>query len=114
MKITTDDYSVSYDPATDTIVFQGILRLLGTEAYAPIFSLLQEVVSDLPKALILDLRELNLLNSSGIGMLSKFTIGLRQHPQVQLILKGSKVVPWQEQSLKNLKRLLPSMQIEME
>ena len=46
--------------------------------YAPIFDLLNNACALKPaQPLTLDLRQLEFLNSSGIAMLSKFVIGVR-------------------------------------
>ncbi len=114
MEIKTDDYSVLYDAATETISCQGSLRLSGMEEYAPIVQLLNELADKEPSTITLDLRKLEFLNSSGISMLSKFAIRVRQKRQVTMVVKGSKGIPWQGKSLKNLQRLMPKLALELE
>lgn len=110
MEITTEEYSVHYDPDTSTLFFQGMLRLNGIEEYQPIVDLLNKTVEQ-TSALTLDLRQLEFLNSSGISMLSMFAIQMRQKPNVELSLLGTSKIPWQMRSLRNLQRLLPSLQL---
>jgi hypothetical protein len=69
----------------------------------------------------LDLRKLEFLNSSGINVLSKFIIKVRQHrerqakenqPETNMVVYGSQTIPWQSKSIKNLQRLMPSLELE--
>lgn len=114
MEIKSKDYSVYYDALTDTVKCQGSLRLNGMEEYAPIVKLLNDVADQEPPKLILNLQNLEFLNSSGINMLSKFVIKVRQIGTIQMIVQGSKSIPWQGKSLKNLQRLMPKLQLELE
>lgn len=112
MKIEGKTYRVHYDIATTTVKFQGSLRLSGTEEYAPIEDLLNEIAAQEPPSIVLNLRELQFLNSSGISMLSKFAINIRKKKNIQMSVVGSQEIPWQEKSLKNLQRLMPSLRLE--
>lgn len=114
MEIKTGDYSVCYDPVTETVICQGSLRLSGTEEYAPIVQLLNNLADQEPPTLTLNLRQLEFLNSSGISIISKFVIKVRQKGNIQMVVKASKNIPWQGKSLKNLQRLMPSLQLELE
>jgi hypothetical protein len=113
MEIKTEDYKVFYDISASTIFCQGSLRLNGMEEYADILQLLYDALERESNALTLDLQELRFLNSSGISMLSKFAIEVRKKRSIQIIAIGSKDIPWQSKSLKNLQRLLPSLQLEL-
>lgn len=112
MKIQGDGYNVNFDQDQARVAIQGTLRLGGMEEYQPIFSLLQQAVEDVSGTLTIDMRELQLLNSSGITMLSKFVIGCRSR-EIVLTLQASKNIPWQAKSLKNLQRLLPSIVLDV-
>lgn len=112
MEIKTDDYCICYDPETTTVSCQGSLRLSGMAEYAPIAELLDDVASRERSPVILDLQGLEFLNSSGISMLSKFVIKVRHKKTVTMIVRGSKAIPWQGKSLKNLQRLMPSLTLE--
>lgn len=114
MEIKTEDYRVWYNPATTTINCQGSLRLSGMEEYEPIVQLLNDAIGIEPQTITLNLRELEFLNSSGINILSKFTIKVRQKGNIQMVVRGSKNIPWQGKSLKNLQRLMPSLQLELD
>jgi hypothetical protein len=113
-EIKTDDYRVEYEAASQTVMFSGSLRLSGMDEYAPIVALLDEVADQDGGAIALDLENLKFLNSSGINVLSKFVIKVRQNANTTMIVKGSKTIPWQSKSLKNLQRLMPNLVLEWE
>ncbi len=114
MEIRGEDYAVWYNPENTTITCKGSLRLSSMEKYAPIVQLLSDSVDQEPVAIILDLRGLEFLNSSGINVLSKFVIKVRQKGTIQISVYGCKDTPWQVKSLKNLQRLMPSLILEFD
>jgi anti-anti-sigma factor len=116
MEIKTENYNViyDYDQTSHNIIFDGSLRLNGTEEYASISELLDHVAQQEPETIVLDLKELSFLNSSGIGILSKFVINVRKRKNIQMVVIGAKKNPWQGKSLKNLQRLMPSLTLEFE
>lgn len=114
MEIRTENYSIYYDKLTQTAIFNGSLRLSGMEEYDPIVKLLNEVADTQPSTITLNLRELDFLNSSGINVLSKFVIKVRQKGNIHMVVLGSNKVPWQGKSLKNLQRLMPSLDLLLE
>lgn len=113
-EIKGEDHVVQYDPESVTICFQGELSLGGPVEYKPIKDLLEEVTATEPAIMTLNLRSLSFLNSSGISLLSKFVMGLRKKPHIQLIILGSKEVAWQDKSLQNLKKFLPGLELKVE
>lgn len=114
MEIKTEDYNVKYDETSQSIIFDGSLRLNGSAEYTSISELLSSVAEREPEMIILDLRELSFLNSSGISMLSKFVIDVRKRKNIQMAVIGATKNPWQNKSLKNLQRLMPSLKLELE
>jgi hypothetical protein len=112
MEIIDENYRVWYDESLATVIFEGSLRLNGTEEYAPIVQLLADAIESEPPTITLNFKELKFLNSSGISMLSKFAIDVRKKKNVQMIAIGSQETPWQNKSLKNLQRLMPSLKLE--
>jgi hypothetical protein len=96
---------------SDRVSFRGALRLTGSEEYGPILDLLKSTVEDTGAGVTIDLRELNFLNSSGITMLSRFVIYVRDRAGVRLEFLASGTVPWHARSLMNLQRLMPSLSV---
>lgn len=111
-QIKTEDYCIWHDPEQATIFFQGALRLRGVEHYQLVEQLLNGIADGEPPILTLNLQELEFLNSSGINVLSKFVLKVRQKGNVQMLIKGSKDIAWQERTLKNLQRLMLNLQLE--
>ena len=103
MEIKTGEYNVWNEGST--IHYEGTLRLSGTDAYQPILDLMQQVLAEKPQNMVLDLTQLEFLNSSGINLLAKFTINVRKTPGTALEVRGSTRIPWQGKSLQNLKKL---------
>jgi hypothetical protein len=114
MEIKTDDYRIWYDPETATVYFQGLLRESGIADYKPIEQLLNEVMIQKLPTLIMNLHELEFLNSSGMSVLSRFVIGVRKQKGMQLVVKGTQGIPWQGRSLGNWQRLMPALTLEWE
>lgn len=114
MELKTEDYRVWYDAATQTLTCQGALRLADLEEYTPMSQLLSDVIHQHPSQLALDLRNLKYLNSSGFNVLSRFVLKVRQETTIQILVQASKKFPWQEKSLKNLQRVMPSLQLEID
>jgi hypothetical protein len=95
------------------IFFKGALRLSGMEDYAPILDLLKGTLADRATPVVLDLRELDFLNSSGITMLSRFVIEARNQAGIDLQFFASESIPWHGRSLKNLQRLMPALTVRL-
>lgn len=112
MEIKDQDYSVVYDEASATVTCDGLMRLRGTEEYAPIVALLDQVKDLAPATITLDVQNLRFLNSSGINVLFKFVIDVRELGKSELVVLGSSLVPWQGKSLKNLQRLMPQLRLK--
>lgn len=105
-------FEIQLDEDNSTVLFKGALRLSGTEDYAPILDLLKEtLISSRP--IVVDLRGLDFLNSSGITMLSRFVIEARDRTSIQVEFLASEAVPWHARSLKNLQRLMPALSIRL-
>jgi hypothetical protein len=113
LEVKGEDYQVWHAPDISTVHCKGSLRLGGAEEYAPIVAILEAAIAKPPVNLVLDLTQLEFLNSSGINMLSKFVIKARQKDGTNITVKGSDSVPWQGKSLKNLQRLMPSLVLEI-
>lgn len=107
-------YQVECDPESATVYFKGDIALGGPKDYAPIVNLLEQMANANPPTITLNVKELAFLNSSGISMLSKFVLGMKKKKATQLVVLGSKKMPWQGKSLKNLERLLPGLKLVVE
>lgn len=115
IEVVQENYQIIYQPKDSTIYCKGSLRLNGQEDdYKRINSLLDQVIDSEPPTVTLNLQELNFLNSLGINMLSKFVIKIRKKKFIKVIVKGAKDTPWQEKSLKNLQRLMPSLSLQLD
>ncbi|MFZ5501764.1 MAG: slr1659 superfamily regulator [Candidatus Micrarchaeota archaeon] len=112
MEIVSDEYRINYDPATHAILLAGSLRLRGMAEYAPVIEMLDRAVHDEPETIVLDLRDLQFLNSSGINMLFRFVIDVRERKKSRIVVKGTIESPWQQKSLENLQKLMPELQLD--
>lgn len=103
-----DNHRVSYDPTTATVTCSGFLDLRGKEGYKEIVKLLDTVAEQSPSAekIILDIRDLEFLNSSGITTLGGFVIKLRNKGGIRLMIKCSNKHSWQSRSMKGLEKLM--------
>ncbi|NJL01824.1 MAG: hypothetical protein HC838_12445 [Spirulinaceae cyanobacterium RM2_2_10] len=111
--IQGENYQASYDAENATVRLTGSLRLSSPTEYQPIVDLLNAVAAAEPPTIVLDLRQLEFLNSSGISMLSKFAIAMRKRETSNIVVRGSSSIPWQGKSLKNLQRLMPNLTLEL-
>jgi hypothetical protein len=112
VEINNANYKIQYDQEKNTIMCVGILRLPEIEDYEPIAEFLEEIIDTEPSALTLNVEHLTFLNSTGIAMLSDFILNVREQKQIQLRVIGSSKVSWHNRSLRNLQKLMPSMQLE--
>jgi hypothetical protein len=111
--IKGESFDVQLEEDNSTVVFKGALRLCGMEDYVPILDLLKTTLADPLKPIVLDLRELDFLNSSGITMFSRFVIEARDRVGINLEFLASESIHWHARSLKNLQRLMPSLVIQL-
>jgi hypothetical protein len=114
MEIKTAEYHVWENEGASTIHLEGTMRLSGTPAYDAISKLMEDRLATNPPSLTLDLTRLELLNSSGINLLAKFTIRARTANLANFVVKGTSAYPWQSKSLANLVRLYPKLKLQVE
>lgn len=110
--IVTEDFSFRFDPDSGTLFSSGFLRLEGVTEYQPLMDMMLKAIEACP-TLVLNLEELEFLNSSGISMLSMFVVKIREREGVQFTLRGSAKILWQTKSLRNLQRLMPALKLEL-
>jgi hypothetical protein len=111
--IQTEDYQVTINSDNDRIKFVGELRLQ-TKDYLPITELLNQVAIQKPPTITLDLLELRKFNSSGINMLTKFLLHLRNQSWSAVVIKGNQAIIWQRKYLRNLHRLMRGIEFNLE
>ncbi|MBN1218904.1 MAG: hypothetical protein JXM69_08250 [Anaerolineae bacterium] len=114
MEVKGENYHVIYNPETATVTCQGSIRVHGISEYNHIVQLLSHVVAQKPDTVILDLRELEFLSSSGINILSRFVIKIREQRSSNLIVRAAFEIPWQQKSLRNLQRLMAGLELVWE
>ena len=116
-KIQTPDFTVYFEASEQTVVLMGSLRLNAAPEYEPISQLmtqsLEKVVSEGKTTLIVDVRELKFLNSSGINLLYQFVLKVRKHGGIGLKVLGSSSNAWQTKSLGNMTKFMPTLQLEI-
>lgn len=104
---------VTFDESAKTLHCMGTLRLLGSEEYTPIENLFNSIINSNHPALILNVANLQFLNSSGINVISRFVIKIRNLKTTDMTIIGTSKYPWQLKSLQNLKRLMPSLIVQI-
>jgi len=110
--LSGENYQVTYAEDENTLILDGTLRLRGLDEYKDISHLLDHCLSQ-NQTVVLNVKKLDFLNSSGIAMLSQFVIRARKADNIKLIIQGSVDIPWQSKSLKNLQRLMPELELNI-
>ena len=88
-----ESFDIRLEEENSTVLFKGALRLCGTDDYAPILDMLKETLTSPAMPIVLDLRELDFLSSSGITMLSRFVMEARDRPGIDVQVLASETVP---------------------
>ncbi len=112
MKIVNDNFTVRFDPDRSTVFLSGTLRLQGRDEYRAISRLLNESAETSDGTLVIDMQDLEFLNSSGISTLSLFVIEMRKRGK-PLRIVGSAAVSWQAKSLHNFQRLYAAAEVKI-
>ncbi|MGB7377828.1 MAG: DUF6272 family protein [Rivularia sp. (in: cyanobacteria)] len=113
LEVKGENFNIVYDNNSKAVNFTGRVRLRGLQEYTVVFDLFDKVLERNKNSITLDLQNLELINSSGIDMLSKFIITARKKKTVQINIIGSNTNTWQARLLKNLQRLMPKLQYEL-
>ena len=114
LEIKGQAYHIYYHQNSRTIHLKGKIRLRGMQEYTEIMNFLDRIVQTETERLTLDIQHLELLNSSGINMLSKFFISMRKQKKNEMSIIASKELLWQIKLLKNLQRLMPSLNFDFQ
>lgn len=116
-KIQTSDFTVYFEESEQTVVLMGSLRLNAAPEYEPISQLmthaLEKLVSNGKPTMVLDVRDLKFLNSSGINLLYQFVLKVRKQGGIGLKVLGSSSNAWQTKSLGNMTKFMPTLQLEI-
>ncbi len=116
-KIQTSDFTVYFEASEQTVVLMGSLRLNAAPEYEPISQLmtqaLEKLVSNGKPTLVLDVRDLKFLNSSGINLLYQFVLKVRKQGGIGLKVLGSSSNAWQTKSLGNMTKFMPTLQLDI-
>lgn len=111
MIVEDKDYSVAYEQAERRVRFTGLLRLRSPRDYGPILELLRTAHAEGGPTLTLDFRDLDMLNSSGIGTFGQFLVEVRKAKQTQVKIVGSAAKPWQARTLALLKKIWDQVEL---
>jgi len=114
MEIAGEKYKVSYNNSTATVSCEGIMNERGKEGYKPITDLFEKVVNEDAGIVILDVRNLEFLNSSGITAIGGFVIRLRNKGVSKFVIHCTQKYTWQERSMKGIKKLMPDLEIKID
>ena len=112
MEIVGPTYTVIYDEATVTVLFQGVLRLQNVTEGESIASLLNEVAATEPDTIPLGFVQLQLMNSTGLSILTKFMMAMRKQNTSRVILRASDKHFWQRDLIQGLQRFLPGSELQ--
>ncbi len=114
MEIIGEGYKVFHIAEENTVKMEGSIRLRDTQAYQDISDLLQKAFDESNQGVVLDVRGLEFLNSSGINTISKFVLYARKvaDPSRKIKCVGSESIYWQKKSLQNLQKLWKEVDLE--
>lgn len=113
-EIRDEKFSVTYDPATATVAFRGILRVQGYVSYQPIERLLNEVIAQNLPTITLDIHRLAFINSSGIDVIYRFAYKAHGQAHSRLIVRRlARGAPWQERLERTIEMMSPGLQVEL-
>ena len=109
MIIKTDDYIVDSSELNLTRL-KGTLRLPSPLSYEDLFIDIKSGIQAVSDVYVIDLCELQFLNSSGITALARLIILARKEDKrIKLLISDD--IPWQNRSLKSLKNLWEKLSI---
>ncbi|XDD50317.1 hypothetical protein AB3N59_00375 [Leptospira sp. WS92.C1] len=115
MEISKEDYSVEAEKNRGRIRISGTLRLHNVEEYEPIIILIETALQESGRGkTIIDIKNLDYLNSAGIASLSRFVAGYDKKNIKHVEFKGNKDRYWQIKFLENLKKLRTGIKTSLE
>ncbi|HXI58743.1 MAG TPA: hypothetical protein VNO55_21900 [Polyangia bacterium] len=111
MKTDNDEYSIDCTTQPATALLRGVLRLQSTESYDRLFEPIRNNMLAGGRSYVLDLREVVLMNSSGIRALAGLVL-LAKEKGVALSLRVRESIPWQRKTVASLKLLDPALDVQ--
>ena len=112
MKIKGKTYTVTYDEPSATVNFQGVLRLQDVQEGMPITQLLNDVAASASDVIELNFVELQLMNSTGLSILTKFMFKMRDQNTSKVVLRASEKHFWQKDLIRGLRRFMPGSELQ--
>src|SRR5258708_24956336 len=106
----SDEYAIDCESQPAVAVLRGVLRLQSTEAYDRLFQVLEQKIRNSGGPYALDLRDVILMNSSGIRALAGLVLTAKA-AGVPLVLRLRASVPWQRKTVSSLKLLYASLEV---
>lgn len=111
MKIKTWEYELSYLEDESLLLCHGSFRFELTDI-KPVADLVNAALQKSPNKLIVDMREVTVLNSAGINIFSRLAMDIRDKEGFYFLVKISPSIPWHKKLITNLIRLLPELSVE--
>ncbi|EMY77348.1 hypothetical protein LEP1GSC060_2894 [Leptospira weilii serovar Ranarum str. ICFT] len=110
-----EDYSVETEKNRGRIKISGTLRLLNVEEYDPIISAIETMLDHSGRGkVVIDIKNLDFLNSAGIASLSRFVAVYDKKNIRNIEIKGNKNRYWQIKFLENIKKLRSEIKTSLE
>jgi len=103
--IKDDDFQIIHNQDDHVVSFAGEI-CLGSKEYQSIEDLLKQAASLKPETLVLDLRDLRLLNSAGNNTLIRFLIQVKDQELCSILVMGNQGFDWQRKVMRNFQRLM--------
>lgn len=115
MEFSGNTFKVWREESSNTLYFQGRLRLNGRDQYQPLSNLIEDTVRANPGVMVWDVMALEFINGSGLDVLYRAVLALRARPGgLDFLVRGSDGVAWQQAALPNIKKLMPDARLVFE
>ena len=113
MELEVGDSKLTYQDNEQTIDIAGSMRLANLSEYEVVGDFFKKAAGKAQDKLIMDVRNLQFLNSSGITTFSMFILSCKKEGKPKLIVLGSNDISWQEKSLRNFKKLWDDVEVQI-
>ncbi|MBP7699223.1 MAG: hypothetical protein KA101_01160 [Saprospiraceae bacterium] len=105
MELVAGDSRMSFDSNSRTIHIEGSMRLANAKEYEKVSGFLHDALKPHTNSIILNVKNLNFLNSSGITALSLFILHCKKQNYPKITIEGKNGISWQAKSLGNFRKL---------